>query len=51
MLNQTKKHFKNRSEELQSSRQKLLENCYKEASEKTDDSFEITLLDGLENET
>ena len=52
---QEKHHCKNRSEvinqALQLLQQKQLENYYKEANKETNNSFEITTFDGLDNET
>lgn len=49
-------HYKTRSEVIRKAlyllRQSELEACYKEANQEIDESFEITTLDGIEeNET
>ena len=53
---QSEHHFKTRSEVIREAlyllQQAQLEHCYREASKDVDDDFEITNLDGLEeNET
>lgn len=51
---QTSHHYKTRSEVIQKAlyllQQAQLEACYREASKELDNAFDVTILDGLEED-